>query len=235
MPGSGFGQNALVVDTRLLIAAHPLLKDYDSQFHRFRGTPSEPILGGVAGLEAFKMEIDRLETELKNSSSILQRTIQDSKPDSRIFQEKRFLEEKKSKEQLLNIMKNRLYLANILPGRPGFTPNNSIYPQVRQMLADIRNVLKKLQYKYSTSMVIDISGICPIIKNDNTVSPLLTQNLHFSFWGGGTARPETNSWIREAKEFWAKKEFGSFVVPYGGVDVRLESIKLLEEVKGRKP
>jgi len=233
-PVSAFGQGAIFVDTRLLVAAHPLMRDFDLETHRFRGTSSESIEGGAAALEQLQSEIERLEKKT-NSSTVIPPTLAENAPaGARAKSEREYIAQKKGKAGQLLEMQQRLYYATLIPGRPGVTPVNTIFPQIQEILSDVKRVVTGLKNKYKAELVIDISTLYPYPRNDNLKTRLLLQNQHFSFWRGKFDQSDALAWLAEAKDMVANtKDDGSWVVPYGALDVRLESVKLMEETVGR--
>lgn len=223
------GQTAIFLDTRLLVAAHPLMRDYDPQTHRFRGTPSEPIEGGAAALEQLKAEVERLEKKVQKGPENLPQMLENAPPEARARLEQEYVARKRGGAAQLAGLEQRLYYATLVPGRPGVTPVNTIFPQVQEILGDVRAVVKGLQTKYRATLVIDIASLYPYPARDNLKTPLLLQNQHFGFWRGKSDQPDHLEWMAEAKDALAKLDDGALVVPYGAVDVRLESVKLLEE------
>jgi hypothetical protein len=228
------GQTPIFLDTRLLVAAHPLMKDYDHITHRFRGSPSEPIEGGQPALEELQAQIQRLEKNGVGGASNLPRMLENAPAAARARLEKEYLASKKGRSNELSDMKQRLYFAMQIPGRPGVTPVNSIFPEIQEILGDVKGVVAALQRKYQAPLVIDISSLYAYPPRDNLKTQLLLQNQHFNFWRGKTDHPDSLGWIKEAKDFLGKQGDGALVVPFGAVDVRLESVKLLEENLRRK-
>ncbi|MBP7634621.1 hypothetical protein KBA41_10635 [Candidatus Ozemobacteraceae bacterium] len=227
-------QSAILVDTRLLVAAHPLFRDFDPSTHRFRGTSSEPILGGFTAMKALSEEITRLQAELNNWPKALAQKLAKVPSADRFEAEKAFLIEKKAKEEQLETMMERLFFAVQLPGRPGWTPNHAIFPQTRAIARDMQTVIRTLQHHYRVPAVIDIASLYPYPPKHPMISPDLVQNGHFLLWHGNFTHPGLLPWLLEAKRYWADRETGSSIVPFGARDVRLESIKLLETTHGRR-
>jgi|GEM_PF-1845239 len=226
---SGEAPSNIFLDLRLLVAAHPLLKSFESVSHRFKGTASEHIPGGEDGIRALISEIQQVEERLCSSLKILQQQLEGTSSQNRLISEKKFLVEKKIIEKWTAEMKKRVYNAYLIPSRPGVTPINSIYPQILQIMRDIKTVCLTLKTKYHSSIVMDISSLFPLIDDNELKYPLLLKNLHNSFWQGKFNDPQTLPWLREGKKYWASNLDGSWVIPFGAMDVRLESIRLIEQ------
>lgn len=227
-------QNAIFIDSRLLVLAHPLARQYDSKSHRFRGTPSEPLLGGFETMARLKEEVEIIEAELKNFSKHMRETLGKTSPKERSKVESELLRRKKESEAFVGNSKLRLYNANLVPGQPGVTSHDTILPQTREVQRDMKNVIQSLQKKYKASLVIDISNLFPISANrSNARSSLLLKNHHFGFWHGNTDHSEAIEWLREAGDYWHEQDDGESVIPFGALDVRLESIELMEQLTRR--
>ena len=138
LPISLFAGDPVLLDTRLLVLAHPLFTDFDTNMGRFRNTASEFVEGGQQGLEELIAEIQSLNTWLSQAPQALRERIKDVPLPDRMAVERTFLAEKREKEQRVAAMQMRAYMARLIPGRPGITPASSIYPQVNQIMADIR-------------------------------------------------------------------------------------------------
>jgi len=226
------------IDSRLLILAHPLFDDFDCTNGRFRNSSSEFVEGGQQGLDDLVAEIKQLNQWLLESSKHLQERLQNTPLPDRLAAERNFLKEKREVEAKVAMLQRRAYNARLVPGRPGITPDVSIYAQINQITADIRNVIRTLKKKYKTDVVIDVAELIPVVKPQKAVNPVLGKNLHADFMKGviDPSNPEFVSWIEEADLFWARRlGMDASVIPYGAVDVRLEAIKMMEEItKGSK-
>ena len=133
-------------------------------------------------------------------------------------------------------MKMRAYMARLVPGRPGVTPDSSIYPQINQIMADVRAVIKSVKERHSADLVIDACEFLPVADTRGIRSELLVQNLHFNLWKGKPADDKILEWFAAADNFWAgQMGMDAQIFPAGVTDVRLEAIKLLEErTKGQQ-
>ncbi len=226
----------LMLDTRLLVLAHPLFRQFDSSMSRFRNTPSEFVDGGQAGVDRLVAEIQELDKWLSQAPQILRERLRDVPLPDRMLVERNFLAEKREKEKQIADMKMRAYMARLVPGQPGVTPASSIYPQINQIMADIRFVIRQIKERYKSELVIDVSDLLPVADDRGLRSGLLVKNLHANLWNGKSADPAMLEWLDEASEFWAG-QFGmdAPIFPFGVTDVRLEAVKLLEErTKGQQ-
>lgn len=220
-----------MVDSRLLIMAHPLFDKFDSKTNRFLGTSSEPILGELAGIEAVVEQIKELQNQLLKSSKALREKLQNVPLTERLAVEREFLAQKKDMEAKLEAMKMRVYMARLVPIKMGMTPDSSIYTQINVITEDLRKVIKALKQKYNTNMVLDTTDLLPFVPFKKP-SSLLMSNMHKEAMEKKDTKinEELMEWYLEADEYWAAR-FGvdSQVVPYGAVDARLEAIKLMEQ------
>lgn len=228
----------IMVDTRLMLIAHPLFDKFDTTTARFKGTSSEFTQGGQAGVDDLVAEIKKLNEWLLNSPKNLLEKLRQVPLPERMSAERAFMAEKREVESRVAMLQVRAYNARLVPGRPGVTPDASIFPQINEIGSDIRKVIQQLKEKYETRVVIDSAELLPIVKGSPAKSELLTANLHRKLWKGN--RPGENEnfaeWLELADQYWAAR-FGldAMVIPVGARDVRLEAIKLIEErTKGLK-
>lgn len=225
------------LDTRLLVMVHPLFNAFDTNSGRFKGTSSEPIMGEYDGVEKVLEEVKKLQDHLLKSSERLRKELKTVPLTERISVERKFLAEKRELESKLEAMKMRVYMARLVPIKPGMTPYAAIYPQINDIMSAIRTVIKKIKEKYNTNVIIDIADLLPWAGNVK-ITQTLTENKHKqAFESKGDALPENYlEWLKEADQFWAAKlGVDAEIIPFGAVDVRLEAIKMMEEeVKGYK-
>ncbi|EKD84117.1 MAG: hypothetical protein ACD_39C00232G0002 [uncultured bacterium] len=226
----------VLLDTRLLLLAHPLFRQFDTSMGRFRNTPSEFVVGGQQGVDELFAEIQKLDEWLLKAPQILRDRVKDVPLPDRMSVERNFLTDKRDKERLVSEMKMRAYMARLVPGRPGITPDSSIYPQINQIMADIRAVIKQIKERYKSDLVIDACEFLPVADASGLRSEQLVQNLHFKLWKGQPADEKTLGWVAAADDFWAGQlGMDAQIFPVGVTDVRLEAIKLLEErTKGQR-
>lgn len=226
------------VDTRLLLLVHPLFADFDSATGRFKNTSSEYVSGGQQGVDDLLAEIQKQKQWLLNSPKALQERLREVPLPDRLAAERAFLAEKRAVEQRVAVMQMRAYMARLVPGRPGVTPDSSIYPQINQITSDIRAVLEKIKDKHGTSQVIDVAELLPVVSFADMEPVLLGRNLHTRLWNGEKTAPDEDfaAWLAEADEYWAARlGMNADIIPLGATDVRLEAIKLMEDqVKGQK-
>lgn len=232
-----FAAKPIFVDTRLMLLAHPLFADFDCTTGRFKNSSSEFVAGGQQGVEELQTEIKKLNQWLLTSPKILQEKLREVALPDRIAAERAFLAEKREIERKISVMQMRAYMARLVPGRPGVTPDSATYPQINQLTSDIRAVLKQLKDKHSTQVVIDAAELLPIISHTPTQA-MLTQNLHTKLWKGDKEVTDQNfsTWLEEADLYWAcRLGMDADIIPLGATDARLEAIKLMEEqTKGLK-
>ncbi|MDD3001680.1 MAG: hypothetical protein PHF29_07990 [Candidatus Riflebacteria bacterium] len=225
---------ALFLDTRLLVMAHPLFSVFDATSNRFKGTSSEPILGGYQGVDEVVEQIKKLEEALLLSSTRLKEELKTVPLRQRVSVERKFLAEKKELGNKLESLKRRVFDARQVPILPGMTSYSSITPQVNDIMAAIRAVVKKLKNKYNTELIIDVSGLMPYAGRVELTESLLT-NKHKQILDKNASMPgQYLEWLHEADQYWAAKlGVDAEVIPYGALDTRLEAVKLMEEeVKG---
>lgn len=228
----------VMVDTRLMLLAHPLFAKFDPETSRFRGTSSEFVNGGQEGVDKLIAEIRRLDAWLLASPKHLQEKLKNVPLPDRAAAERAFLTEKREVEAQLAMLQIRAYNARLVPGRPGVTPEASTMPQINEINADIRAVLRQLKETYKTDIIIDTAELLPIVAKPRVISPTLSANLHARVWKdpGIASSPEFAAWLAEADSWWAGKlGLDASVIPVGASDARLEAIKLIEErTKGLK-
>lgn len=226
----------IVLDTRLLLSAHPLISMFDANTARFKGTSSEPIMGEYEGVDAFVEKIKETEDALLKITERLRKRLKAVSLTERIEVEREFMLEKRMLEAKLEVMKMRAYMARLVPVKIGMTPYSSIVPQVLDMSEAIKKVVSILMKKHKTQMVIDVADLLPHVPKP-ALTEVLLRNKQKDLADISKPTPEKmNEWILLAKEYWAHKEgVEANPVPYGAKDVRLEALKLMEEeVKGYK-
>ncbi len=227
-----------MVDTRLLLLAHPLFASFDTVTGRFRGSSSEFVLGGQEGVDLLIAEIKKLDKWLLESPKRLQEKLHLVPLPNRIAAERAFLAEKRQVEKRLAILQIRAYNARLVPGRPGITPEVSILPQINEIGSDIRAVLKQLKETHKADVVIDAAELLPITSRETAKNELLIKNLHRKLWKNQklAADEDFDLWLEQADSYWAMRlGLNADVIPVGARDVRLEAIKLVEDrTKGLK-
>ncbi len=235
---SAAAADTIMVDTRLMLLAHPLFASFDTATGRFKGSSSEFVMGGQEGVDQLIAEIKKLDQWLLNSPKRLQEKLHLVPLPNRISAERAFLAEKRQVEKRLATLQIRAYNARLVPGRPGITPEVSTMPQINEIGSDIRAVLKLLKERYKTNIVIDAAELLPITSHETAKNELLIKNLHRKLWKNQklAADEDFDRWVEQADSYWAMR-FGlnANVIPVGARDVRLEAIKLLEDrTKGIK-
>ncbi|MBF0544396.1 MAG: hypothetical protein HQM08_08180 [Candidatus Riflebacteria bacterium] len=226
-------QSVLVIDSRLMILAHPLTQKFDPETHRFKGTSSEPVTGGASGVAELKEEMGEIRIKLSGLVADYSKKFEKANSSDKLLLEKKFFAEKSFFENRLKMLDERSSEAIGVPGSPGMTPYSSIIPQVLKISQDIKTVLQELSRKNSMIPVLDISSLIPLLPEDLPApkQDLLSQNLHFLLWSRKSPQKETVlPWIQEAGNYWTKREFNRFSpVPFGGKDLRKEAAKLISQ------
>ncbi|MBF0407418.1 MAG: hypothetical protein HQM10_08690 [Candidatus Riflebacteria bacterium] len=224
-------QPALVVDTRLMLLAHPLVHLFDPSSKRFRNTPSEPVDEGNTGVEKIRSEAEKVGKQLEELPQKYSEKIENAKSSKKAKLMKEFLEKKAYLENHLDLLMKRSNEAISVPGRIGMTPYSSILPTVQLIAQEIRETTSRLSKKYNSGCVIDVSSLAPLSSDQipDSQSDLLKKNMHFSMnTEPTTASAELFSWLDTAKNYWAKRNF-KIIVPvlYGGKDVRIEAAEII--------
>lgn len=225
------GLNCIMIDSRLLLMAHPVFNSFDSNINRFRGTSSEPIAGDLPGVEAVIEQTKKLQDELLKSSNALREKLKSVPLTERITAEREFLAQKRDLEAKLEAMKMRVYMARLVPIKIGMTPDSSIYTQINAITDSMRQVIRILKQKYKTNVVVDVTDLLPFAPVKEP-SALLTTNKHKQALDKNDTEitPELMEWYLEADEYWAAKlGVDSEVIPFGAIDARLEAVKLMEQ------
>lgn len=235
--GLNFALNAaqdnlmLMIDSRLLVIAHPLFSSFDPDTSRFKGTSSEFVMGGQPGLDALYDEIRRNEEWLAKGSEVLRERLQQAPVPERMAIERDFLRERQELEQQTLKMKIRAFNARLVPGRPGITPASAIYPQLNEINSAIREVISKLKQKYKIEVVVDVIDLLPVRTKSVATPRELTRNVHRDFLKTGEFDRSTIAWFENCADYWADDlGMDASVIPVGAKDVRLEALKLFEEI-----
>lgn len=221
-------QSAIMLDTRLMIMAHPMTNSFDPAVRRFRNTSSEPLAPGETK-ESIGQLVKSLERQLADMQAQFGRELQQVAPNRRPALEKAFLMRRQELEARLREQKEREYCVQEVPLNQGMTSYDSIVPQVQTISNDLRNAVRLLRDRYQAPVVIDISSLLPLYPPQGTMS-VLRQNSHFGFWrntfsGNGPSTPL--EWMLQAKRYWAHRDPQMTPVPYGARDVRLEAAHLM--------
>lgn len=228
--------NAIFIDSRLMVLAHPLFNAYDVNTGRFRGTPSEPFIYDVSERKVFVEKIKELEEKLLKSPENLKKKLKGVPFKDRIAIEREHLIEKRTLEVKLEAMKRRIYFSRQVPINPGMSPYKSIYPECCDIVETCKQIIEELKTKYKTNIVLDIANILPIIKKGMYIVPTRVDNNYLKVAYKENSKindKQLESFIEKADRFWAEKlELDADIIPYGAVDCRLEAIKLMEE-KGK--
>ncbi|HOY67432.1 MAG TPA: hypothetical protein PLP29_11115 [Candidatus Ozemobacteraceae bacterium] len=228
------GQQVKFIDTRLLLLAHPLFRQFSADTGRFAGTPSEPVSDGEEGIRRVQAELEAKRQEqaalpaawAKRFSAKLSR-------EERTAAEEAFLAEQRKLQDRIKVLEERLVQLRGVHGRPGLTSNVSMVGQAKTIANDLRAVISRLR-SGSGGAVIDISPLLP----DRPAAPdtrIVYTNLNFQLWRGPfQADDKTVAWLEHAKRFLGTWHQPLLPVVYGGADARLEAVKHLEQITGGK-
>lgn len=225
-------EDIIYVDTRLLLCAHPLFEVFDYKTNRFKGTSSEFIHGGWDGVDAFIEEIKKKQDELLKTPETLKEKLKDVPLADRAKLERQYMLEKKEAENELQNMRMRVHYARQFPDVMGHTLDTAIAPQVNQITSDIRAIVVELKKKYKAKTVMDIADLLPLEYNFNSTELQNVPNMQKMFYNEPDKidNVKFQKWLNEASLFWAKNwGIDCPVIPYGALDVRLESLQMLEE------
>lgn len=233
MPINTFAAEKIIfVDMRILMSAHPLFEVFDRHTNRFKGTSSEFIPGGWEGVDAYIEEIKKKQDELLKTPEKLKKKLKNTPLSDRMKLEREILQSKKKAEDELQTMKMRVHMAQQFPDVMGHTLDTAIAPQVNQMNSDMRAVIVELKKKYKANTVMDLTDLLPLEKKTEKRTSLLIKNMPWLIYNEPKKVDEKEflSWLNEGADYWAN-EWGvdAPVIPYGAEDVRLESLKMLEE------
>ena len=224
----------IFIDSRLMVLVHPLFNAYDASTGRFKGTPSEPLIKYKGERKAFAEKTKKLEEELFMSSEELKKKLKNVPFKDRLLIERKYIEEKKTKEAKLEAMKARVYYTKLVPTYKGMTGYNTIYPECEKIKESIFKVINNLKKKYNTEIVIDVANLLPITpSNEKKIVVFDNQQIKDSYENKNTSE-DLLRFVKKADSYWAgKMGIEADVIPFGAIDVRLEAIKLMEEeVKG---
>ncbi|MBP7635261.1 hypothetical protein KBA41_13930 [Candidatus Ozemobacteraceae bacterium] len=230
--GVAWGQQISFVDTRLLLLAHPLFRQFSAETCRFSGTPSEPVRDGEAGIKRIESELAVVRQKHAGlPAAWAQRLAAKQSPGKRKATEEAFIAEQKKLAECVRMLEERLIQLRGVPGRPGLTLNISMIGQVNTIARDIRAAISRVKAG-SPGPVIDISPLMP----DGTptyASEVVYSNLNFQFWRAAFT-PDENAvtWLDNAKRFLAAKHPLFLPVVHGGIDARLDAVKFLEQATG---
>lgn len=220
-------QSAIMLDTRLMIMAHPMTNQFDPALRRFRNTSSEPLASGETR-DGIGQLVKSLERQLGELQAKIGRELQQAAPNRRPALEKAFLSRRRELEARLKEQKERQYTVQEVPLNQGMTTYDSIFPQIQTISNDLQNAVRMLRDRYQSPVVIDISSLLPLYPPQGNMN-VLRQNFHFGFWRNSFSgnAPSTLEWMLQAKRYWAYRDSQMHPVPYGARDVRLEAAHLM--------
>lgn len=227
-----FAQPMVMIDSRLMLLAHPLFRSFNPATQRFDGTSSEPSFAGKTGLgeieNSIKVLNDQRTSLIKEFGLILSRTAKGEKA----AVEKQFIEKRQLLEKQIDEVKRRLESAKQVPEKPGLTDGRSILPQVKKISGDLIAASWKIREKYRAETVIDISGLMPPgrLPVDDL---LLIKNLHFNMWRDSqVVPPDLMKWVQNAKFFWGNHKHGFLPFLAGASDGRLDAVQAIQQISG---
>jgi len=224
----------LAVDFRWLVYAHPLFARFDPLTHRFRGTSSEPVEGGIEGIRLLAANILEMQRQLEDFAKTWAPRMLACPAHKLQALQQTYLKERKTLEERLAIQKTRLEVAHEVPGRPGLTDHSSITPQVGDIVRDIQRVVLQLQKNHQASLVIDVSGL----DQGGRASPdlLLLKERPLSHLGKPTFQKDrAMRWLLNAKIcLWNRIPDLSPAV-FGCRDARADAVDLLQSTTRSQP
>ncbi len=225
----------IFIDTRLMVLAHPLFNAFDPKTQRFKGTSSESFINDIESRKKFIDKIKEIEDYLLKSPENLKNKLKKIPFKDRIAVEREYLIEKRILEAKLKVMKQRVYFSNKEPLCDGMTPNMSIYPQCSDIVETVYEISNELKRKYNTQIVIDVANILPINKPKRSNNTQQIDNILKEAYkkDSNLSSEDIKKWIKKADCYWGEKlGIDADIIPFGAIDTRLESIKLMEE-KGK--
>ena len=224
----------IFIDSRLMVLVHPLFGAYDTSTGRFKGTPSEPLISYKGERKEFAEKTKKLEEELLKSSEELKNSLKKVPFKDRLLMERKYVEDKKTKEAKLEAMRARVYYSKLVPTYKGMTQYSSIYPECAKIKDSIFKIVNDLKKKYKTEIVIDVANLLPITPTKEKEIVVFNNNKIIDCYDEKNNNESLSEFVKKADSFWANKlGIDADVIPFGAIDVRLEAIKLMEEeVKG---
>lgn len=224
----------IFIDSRLMVLVHPLFNAYDAETGRFKGTPSEPLIKYKGERRDFAEKTKKLEEELLKSSEELKNSLKKVPFKDRLLIEKKYVEDKKTKEAKLEAMKARVYYSKLVPTYKGMTQYSSIYPECAKIKDTIFKIVDDLKKKYKTEIVIDVANLLPITPTKEKEIVVFKNNKIIDCYNDKNNNENLSEFVKKADSYWKEKlGIDADVIPFGAIDVRLEAIKLMEEeVKG---
>jgi len=223
----GRAQTAVMVDTRLMVMAHPLTQAFDPATRRFRGTSSEPLADGETA-QAVEGAIASLTRQLASLQAAFGEEMKRAAGARREELEKTYLERRHRIEAQLSEQRERRFTVEEVPLRPGMTGYDAILPQIQTISKDLRTAIRRLREASRAVAVIDVSALFPLYPPQGNPA-VLGQNCHFYFWRNTFPNKGNISqeWMLQAKRYWALRDPQLTPVPYGALDMRLEAARLM--------
>ncbi|MFZ2960272.1 MAG: hypothetical protein WA705_25600 [Candidatus Ozemobacteraceae bacterium] len=236
-PGSAQAESTLMIDTRLMLLAHPLVHNFDPSTRKFQHTSSQPLSDGEAGVSELKNELLKLEKELQELLKDLSKNFKNATSSENSKRENEYWKKRKMLEKKIAGLEARISETNMVPGQPGLTGYSSILPQVNEISQDMTATIRELSERAKATSIIDISSLAPLTPDQLPAydSKLLCMNLHFyPFQKKALNREVFSPWLKEAKKYWAVRDFRWVSpVPFGAKDMRNEAARMMEK-KGKK-
>lgn len=232
LTGTAWGQQVKFIDTRLLLLAHPLYRQFSADTARFSNTPSEPVPDGEDGIRRVESELSSVQLEYAGlPGKWAQRLSAKMGKSERKSTEEAFIAEQKRLQEKSRMLEDRLRQLRGVPGRPGLTNNMSMAGQVITIARDIRATIARLKTGFN-GVVMDISPLMPDRAPD-VDTKIVYSNMNFQLWRASST-PDGNAvaWLDNAKRFLYARHQPLLPVVYGGIDARVEAVKILEQVTG---
>lgn len=220
-------QSAIMVDTRLMVMAHPMTNRFDPSTRRFKDSSSEPLAEGETK-QSLESMIGSLERQLAELQTKFGGELKQASRLQRPLLEKAYLERRRELETRLKEQKERKFCVEEVPLHPGMTSYDAIQPQVQTISNDLQMAVRRLREKYQAAAVVDISSLLPLFPPQGNPE-ILRQNCHFYFWRNSFPKNGNISqeWMLQAKRYWAHRDSQSTPVPYGASDVRFEGAQIM--------
>jgi hypothetical protein len=155
------GDSILVIDSRLLLAAHPLMKQFDMNTRRFRDTFSDPTLVRQHGREGLEREIERAQKELKRLQSEFKTSTRGKTGKALQELEAAFLPRQKQQEAYINRLAFQRSSIIDIPGYQAFSLPMMILPEVIRLAEDIRLTLVEVKARHQADIVLDVAALLP--------------------------------------------------------------------------
>jgi uncharacterized protein YoaH (UPF0181 family) len=233
LPGNLAAQEATYFDSRVLLLHHPLLQQFSPLHRRFSGTSSEPVPDGEKGIAALQSSLADTERKLAAATAEFQKAMSKGvNAGQRRDLEARHLKQTADLQKSIATLQDRIRNARRVPGRPGLTLGISTGPQIETIANDLRRVVLALSAQHR-NVILDVSGLFPKFEHTPD-SRYLKGNKHFQLWQSqGSPSADDLLFLRHARWALANQTRAFRPVVFGGIDARLESVKLLQDTVGK--